>query len=431
MPPVVVPFYPQFVIVVFLLSFAFTGTATLLATRKALLEHPAQGMRPAAPNNSKRIFIERIVPLWKGLSATGKFASRSIVRNKRRILLSSIGVIGSEALLFSALSMHSSVSDMISTSIDSMLFDMTLFLDEPVEDKNALQLPFEIESLELTDIKLASLQLGDGISVRAQILENGSEMLHLFDRNQKRIPVENNSFIVPITIADQYNLRIGDSVAIKIHEDEYTFRITGINVQAFSKKVFIGEQAALDVGISMEKEMMYVQLADHSNFDSAVEAAKLNPAVAGIDTSQAQADTMAEVLGTLNAIIMLIANSSAVMAVAVIYNISSVNILDRAKDYATILALGHTMKQVSKIIASENLIMTVLSAIVGPPLGFFLFRYLFESVSQDDLTLSKRFSPFALIVSIAIIFVLTAITNLLLRGKIQKISLVDTLKSQE
>lgn len=65
-----------------LASAACTGVATIAACYKELVAGPAELMRPEAPKNGKRIFLERIGVLWKHLNFTQKSTVRNLVRYK-------------------------------------------------------------------------------------------------------------------------------------------------------------------------------------------------------------------------------------------------------------------------------------------------------------------------------------------------------------
>ena len=77
-----------------LASAACTGVATIAACYKELAAGPAELMRPEAPKNGKRIFLERIGVLWKHLNFTQKSTVRNLVRYKKRFFMTVIGIGG-------------------------------------------------------------------------------------------------------------------------------------------------------------------------------------------------------------------------------------------------------------------------------------------------------------------------------------------------
>jgi putative ABC transport system permease protein len=431
-PQINAPIYISNIIIAFPAAFLFTGSAVILAMRKVLSINPAQGMRPFAPKKVKTILIERIKPIWRRLDAIGKMVVRGIFRNKARILLSSIGVTGSVALLVAGFSMRSIAIKVLDSTVNSLRYDLVVEYQYPLEDKNDLNIPADVDNAEWTDTQQATIHIGDGISMRIQILENTSRMMRLFDTSENEILIENDSFIIPQTLAADYNLEIGDPLSVNINDQDYTFAITDINEQVFAKKLFVSMGAARKAGLEMRKSVVMVKLRE-SNYTERIaqELRENDEDISSVSTQQNQIDYANDVMAMLNALIVIIVLASSILSVAVVYNIAAVNILDRSRDYAMVMAMGYTVKQVNGMIVSENTFMTAFGAILGTPLGYLMYQYMCDAVSRDNLTLGRYLNPLAALCAILVSFILMMLTNCLLRGKIYKISLMETLKSVE
>ncbi|MDR3240526.1 MAG: FtsX-like permease family protein [Clostridiales bacterium] len=423
MPKIYVPIYPAYMAVILALAFLFTGSAALLAARRTLSENPAQGMRPSAPKVMKATWIERIESFWSRLSAMSKMACRSMLRNKSRILLSSIGIIGSEALLMTGFSLRSGAAAVLDAQVDIANYDVFVTYSEP-SSASPLFFPFDAEILEWADVKQATVQVGQGVPIRVQMLESGNRLINFLDKHGNKVPFGKDSCIIPRAIAEEYGLAIGGALTLTVNDAAYTFTITGINEQYLSKRIFLDIEAAENAGIRVDREMAFVKLRNPADI-AEVENSGLFSSVV---TKQSYVDKAAEVMTVVNAIIALLIVASSILAIAVVYNVSSVNILDRTQEYATVLALGYSVKQVNGMIIAENIFLTAFGASLGMPLGFMLFQYLIRLLSRDDLTLNNRFSVGAAVGSILFSFALAALSNALLRHKIQKIPLTECLK---
>ncbi|MDR1558799.1 MAG: ABC transporter permease [Clostridiales bacterium] len=431
-PRIDAPLYISYAVVVFLVAFLFMGGAVLLATRRVLSVNPAQGIRPYAPKKTKAVLLERLKPVWKRLNAIGKMTARGIFRNKARILLSSIGVTGSVALLVAVFSLKSMADRVVDNAINGIRYDLSVDYQNPREDKNDLSIPAAVEYAEWTDNQPAEIHLGDGVSMRAQIVESGSRMIGVFDISGNEIPFEDDSFIIPHTLAADYGLMIGDPLSVNINDTDYNFTITGVDEQAFSKKLYISMEAAEKAGLEIEKSVVLIKLRDSESTERIAEELRENDEeIASVLTWNNQIKSVYEVMIMINALIIIIALASSVLSVAVVYNIASVNIMDRSRDYAMVMALGYTVKQVNWMIVAENIFMTVFGAVAGTPLGYLLYNYLHEAVSRENLTPAKHMGPLAAVGAILASFLLMMVTNRLLRGKIYKIPLMETLKCVE
>lgn len=74
------------------LSAAFCLSAGVASARKVLGIQPAEAMRSEVPKAGRRIFLERIGPLWRSLRFGWKMSIRNIFRNRQRTLLTMVGI---------------------------------------------------------------------------------------------------------------------------------------------------------------------------------------------------------------------------------------------------------------------------------------------------------------------------------------------------
>lgn len=86
---------------------------TALACRTTLQENPAALMLPRAPKAGKRIFLERITPLWRRLPFSWKVTCRNLLRYKKRFWMTVIGVAGCTSLLVAGFGLSDSLNSII------------------------------------------------------------------------------------------------------------------------------------------------------------------------------------------------------------------------------------------------------------------------------------------------------------------------------
>ena len=84
-------------IISILVAVSVTTLAAVLACYKELIETPSLLMRPKAPKEGKRIFLERISFIWKRMNFTEKVTARNIFRYKMRFFMTVIGISGCTA----------------------------------------------------------------------------------------------------------------------------------------------------------------------------------------------------------------------------------------------------------------------------------------------------------------------------------------------
>lgn len=92
------------------------------------------------------------------------------------------------------------------------------------------------------------------------------------------------------------------------------------------------------------------------------------PAVAAFDDAKALYDIVQDYMVLFYAFVGVMLVFGAAMAFALIFNAMSVNIAERSREIATLLAVGTRRRSISRLITVENLLV----AAAGIPLGLFV-----------------------------------------------------------
>ena len=92
-------------------------------------------MRPPAPKEGKRIFLERIPILWKHLNFTWKSSLRNLFRYKKRLFMTVFGIAGSMALMLVGYGIQDSISDIVNLQYKNLQhYDGTIIADDDAAD---------------------------------------------------------------------------------------------------------------------------------------------------------------------------------------------------------------------------------------------------------------------------------------------------------
>ena len=106
--------YPLLAVMSVAISIGVVGLTTLAACRVSLREKPAALLLPRAPAAGKRIFLERIRPLWRRMSFSQKTTARNMFRYKKRFYMTVLGVAGCTALLLIGFGLQDSIVEIVS-----------------------------------------------------------------------------------------------------------------------------------------------------------------------------------------------------------------------------------------------------------------------------------------------------------------------------
>lgn len=110
LPQMTPAFYPAIGLFSVLAVVGIVSFSTGTAVKNSLKENPASLMRPKAPKAGKRIFLESIKPVWDRMSFTKKVTARNLGLNKKRLLMTLAGILGSTSLVVTALGVGGAVN---------------------------------------------------------------------------------------------------------------------------------------------------------------------------------------------------------------------------------------------------------------------------------------------------------------------------------
>ena len=137
--------------------------------------------------------------------------------------------------------------------------------------------------------------------------------------------------------------------------------------------------------------------------------------------------SMASMTSSLGAMIIL----ASILSIAVIYNITTINIFDRQRELATLKVLGFKNNEIRSLIFNENYLITAFGICAGLPLGKWLGDYLMAMVQTDTYSFKFVAGTQTYLLAAALTVGFTLLANLTLMRKISRINMVEVLKSNE
>lgn len=102
---------PDIGLVGLIIAFICIGGATILVAIKELKNMPSVLMRPKAPKNGKKIWLEKVTFIWKRFNFSKKVTVRNIFRYKKRAIMTIVGIAGCTGLMLTGFGIKDSVMD--------------------------------------------------------------------------------------------------------------------------------------------------------------------------------------------------------------------------------------------------------------------------------------------------------------------------------
>ncbi len=435
-----------------LLGVGVTLTATAFASVATLRESPAALMLPKAPRAGKRILLERMRPLWSRLSFLWKVTCRNIFRYKKRLFMTVAGIAGCTALLLTGFGLQDSINDIIDKHYGELIEYNAVVSMEPdatAEDRQALEgaLAGGASASKVAmayDEPMAAVGEGGELSVQLIVpedLQAFEGLWHLRDRlTHEAVPLGDEGAVVTEKVATRFGLAVGDMLSLAEQDemgnaagDVREVPVVGIAENYIGHSVFMSPPACEDAFGSVHEPNEAYLKAPMSEQDRATFAQQMQgmDAVKTVSFNDETIDAYKTALKSVNMVVVVLIVAAALLAFIVLYNLTSINVAERMREIATLKVLGFTRREVDLYIFREMLILAALGAAIGLVLGIFLENFVVTTAEVDAVMFGRDIHGPSFVLAFAMTMAFAAAVAVAMRGKLDGIDMVESLKSNE
>ena len=414
---------------------------TWLSCRVELREPAAVLMRPKAPKAGKRIFLERIPFLWGRLGFLRKVSLRNIFRYKKRLFMMVLGISGCTALLLTGFGIEDSIADVAQRQFQEIqIYDIGVVLKESADGEftdrlDEISAEYGIETYAPVMEKTFDLVSAEGVKsvyLVTGTAESMTDFLNMHTVDGEEIPYpKTGEAVISNKIADVYHIEAGDTITLRDEDmNTLTLTVSAVYENYIYNYVQISEETWRQLmGGEPERKTVYVNLAETADAHGLAAALMGFEQVASVTVN---ADTMERVnnmMASLDLIVVVVVLCAAGLAFIVLYNLTNINITERIREIATIKVLGFYKKETASYVFRENTLLTVLGAVLGLLLGRFLHSFVMSQIQVDLISFDVYIKPVSYVYSIVLTLVFTFLVNRAMGGKLEKISMTESLKS--
>lgn len=426
---------------------AAVGTVTLaalLACFSTLAATPAQLMRPKAPPVGKRIFLERITPLWRKLSFHYKITLRNLFRYQKRFWMTVAGIGGCAALIVTAFGVRGSIMGVMEEQFDVLYhYSAQVGLVDEIT-------PLELEKVE--DTLSESGLVDDSLACRVETVTAQSESYTLDcylqttpsqEELSRFVELRHRTDDVPVTLPDDgavitekmaslLGVEVGDTITLD-GESRVTITVADITEHYVQHYIYVSD--AYYETLFGEAPTANTVLVDFPVEESG--AGELESQLVSLDGVSSltllsdTADTFSSSMESVDYAVILIIFCAAALAFVVLMNLTNINITERLRELATLKVLGFYNREVSAYIYRENAILTVFGVLAGMVLGKFLHQWLILTVEVDMVMFDRVLDLSSYLWAAVLTVVFSLAVNLTARRKLRDLDMVEALKSVE
>lgn len=447
LPDVEIPYNLYYGVLACVAALLCTVAATIFSCMKELKEQAAELMRPPAPKQGKRVFLEYIPFLWKRLNFTWKSTVRNLMRYKKRFFMTIFGIGGCMGLMLVGFGLKDSISSIVPLQYeDIQLYDGNVILqsDVTMQEKQEVYEALEKNSQVVATAEdlLQKITIEhDGVSKEVYLnvpenVEKFSDFVVLQDRTTKeKYQLTDKGAVLTEKMAKELGMSAGDTVTIKEeNEKERTVKISQICENYMSHYLYMTPAVyKAAYGKEPEYNSIYYRTEGRTTkeAESVGEAAlKLDGALSVSYTTELR-QQVDDMLQSLDIVIVVLIISAGMLAFVVLYNLNNINITERKRELATLKVLGFYDKEVTEYVYRENILLTLIGSVFGMLLGKILHRFIIVTVEIDSVMFGRNINT----ISFVYAFLLTVVFSLFVNGvmyfKLKKINMVESLKSVE
>ncbi|KQO17936.1 ABC transporter permease [Paenibacillus sp. Leaf72] len=417
-----------------LFSSAFGMLASYLSSKAILRECAAQAMRPKPPLKMKKLLIERIPRIWGRIPYSYKLILRNIFLNKQKALASSIGVVVSTVLLITAFGTQTSLQKVADQVAEVNTYDLKVDFKKGAA-LDTLQLPSSVKSsygLSTFPVKFIK---GDNENATLVVTEKENNLITFFDEDDNRIALEDNGVLVPKSYADHYKIAEGDTIQLKLTESAFANKTVDMKVvkitNQYANPSFYCTTAYLEsLGIAYKPTSLLVETSSTS-LTSIRQFFEQTQQVDAFEDKNDLKKSAEFILKQNSFMFIMFIISAVVLSFGAIYTISSINIYERNREMATLKVLGYPKHKINRLIFFENIILTAFAVLVALPISGYMYDLVVMGLSSTHQQIPDQISLFVMLKSVILAFGLTIFSSLLLRRKVSRINMIESLKSIE
>jgi len=422
-----------------LITFIAGGLGTLAAVRAAVRLKPAEAMRPESPAAYRTSFIEEA-----GLKRLFSTPTRMILRNLGhkpvKSLLSVLGIALAVGMLMTGRFQGDTINYMMDLHYGlSQRDDLAVGFIEPTARRalTELQSLHGVEYGEPVRTVPARLRFEHReYRVYISALEPGTTIKRLVDSDLNIVELPRDGIVLNEYLAEEIlRIKTGELLTVEILEGSMPVR--RIPVAALIRQD-LGVGAYMELGalnrLMQEGDLIsgaYLYIDDRYA-NEIYQQLKDRPRIVGsvIRTQEIEAfhRTMDETMLFWTFVATLF---SVVIAVGVVYNSARITLTERSRELASLRVLGYTRGEISYILLGELALLTLAAMPPGLWFGRALCGYIATSIGNEMYRVPLVLEPSTYAFAALVVLVAAAVSALLVRSRLDKLDLIEVLKTKE
>jgi putative ABC transport system permease protein len=424
------------------LAIAISAGAALIGAVSAVTRvvklPPAEAMRPEPPARFRPGLIERL-GLRRLLSPTGKIIVRNIARRPWKSALSISTISLAVAILVVGRYSFDALDYIINVHFRTVQReDVAVTFTEPRASRVRYELSelpgvLNAEPFRAVPVRLRFRHRSKRLAILG--IDPDSQLRLLLDSELRPFKLPADGLVLTTKLAQLLGVSPGDSIYVEALEGERPVRRVAVSSQVDE---LIGLAAYMDrralnrlMGEGGTVSGAYLSV-DPTLAPVLYRTLKQTPAVTGVAIREAMLasflETVAESLTVSTTVLIAFA---CVIAFGVVYNGARIALSERGHELASLRVLGFTRREIASILLGEQAILTCAAVPLGFAVGFSICGLLVRALDTELYRMPLVVSGATYAFSFAVVATASAVSGLLVLGRLYRLDLVAVLKTRE
>ncbi len=436
-PVTLVEFYPA----TLLGAVAFGLVASLLAALAPALVasrvRPAEAMRGETPaGGGRQSLFERLIPPLRRLPVSWRMALRGVGRSPRRTVYTIIGIVLSLMLVLVSWGMIDTVRHLMDQQfVEIQQEDATVYFASPATSDDVAAL-LSIDGVAVVEPGLTiplSLEAGNQrYETALTVLADDTVMHRMLSASGDWIDLPSEGILLGKATQDLLGIEVGDNVTatlpdgLVVTESVAAFVDEPLGTMAYMSR----SRAQTLAGAELPATSAFVTYADDVDPQALRNTITELPHVAAFEDANVLYDMMQRFMVLFYAFVGVMLVFGSAMAFALIFNAMSVNIAERTREVATLLAVGTDRRSISRYITAENLLVTAMGIPIGLVVGYYAAKTAMASFSSDLFAFDLYIRPTTFVWASLAILVVALVSQVPGLRAIRRISIPQIVKER-
>ncbi len=408
--------YPWIVVAGVAVGVLFSVAGALVPARHAVRMKPADAMRVEAGLSLGLARHPRAGghPAWERLSVPAwlRISFRNLLRNRRRTILTCLGVIGAICLLVTATGGRDSLDYAVDKYLNGvLLWDAGAVWLNGLAGAGTMERVKAIPGIESAEpvIDAPALVIFEDKSadVQVQAYDEDTEMHGAYPTAGSKARPGPAQVVLNRGIKNRLPVEIGDRVMLSTPIGSLPFEVAGFVSEPFGGVCYVDlgyiqrlfERAT---GIPGAFNAVVVK-TEEGEAGNVADALRELPGVSEVLTKSGMMKVFEELVGAVDTLFFIFYVMAFAMGFAILFSMTTVNLLERGREIATIRTLGCGRARIFSFVTVESVTVVLAALVPGILLGRLMEWVVIEKVLGSD-----RLAPDSVISAATLVLVIAA-----------------------